>query len=348
MAGLMIAAELVQRRLVQLKQDFAELFAVRITGDETLSVNLAQRADEGVSMLVADFAILVAVAIVETCLAHAALHCARVRQHPPAEIKWQLIGVHHAAIKFLYGVYKEAPEPGSHSYGAMRMFLRSGILKRPPPRRRCVSSCNALDDPQTRIGSDCSAGPPTPGRYDVSPCCRQQCPSPGRPAVDWQAGGTRPLRLPVDSVHRWRGRRLAVLRRCGQTDYREFGAAARPDFMAAAGKTRAFRATGPTCRSGGRRERSTSATGSSGSDRTGRRRRLISRIDAVASVDGARSRERGARDRADQGQHRADQGQPATNAPQSCQAFRAEAAAQDIGAFAAGGRRAGARCTRSS
>src|ERR1700730_14639168 len=162
MAGLMIAAELVQRRLVQLKQDFAELFAVRITGDETLSVNLAQRADEGVSMLVADFAILVAVAIVETCLAHAALHCARVRQHPPAEIKWQLIGVHHAAIKFLYGVYKEAPEPGSHSYGAMRMFLRSGILKRPPPRRRCVSSCNALDDPQTRIGSDCSAGPPIP------------------------------------------------------------------------------------------------------------------------------------------------------------------------------------------
>ena len=70
--------------------------------------------------------------------------------------------VHHAAIKFLYGVYKEAPEPGSHSYAAIRIFLRSGILKRPPPRRRCVSSCNALDDPQTRIGSDCSAGPPIP------------------------------------------------------------------------------------------------------------------------------------------------------------------------------------------
>ena len=69
MAGLMIAAELVQRRLVQLKQDFAQLFAVRITGSEALSVNLAQRADQGVSMLVADFAILVAVAIVETCLA---------------------------------------------------------------------------------------------------------------------------------------------------------------------------------------------------------------------------------------------------------------------------------------
>jgi hypothetical protein len=53
------------------------------TGCETLSVNLAQRADEGVSVLVADFAILVAMAIVETCLAHAALHYARSRQHPP-------------------------------------------------------------------------------------------------------------------------------------------------------------------------------------------------------------------------------------------------------------------------
>src|SRR5258708_31906272 len=54
----------------------AELFGFRITCGETLSVNLAQRTDEGVSVLVADFAILVAVAIVETGLAHAALHCA--------------------------------------------------------------------------------------------------------------------------------------------------------------------------------------------------------------------------------------------------------------------------------
>ena len=61
-AGFMIAAELAQRRFVQLKQNLAELFGVRITGGETLSVNPAQRADECVSMLVADFAILVAVA----------------------------------------------------------------------------------------------------------------------------------------------------------------------------------------------------------------------------------------------------------------------------------------------
>jgi hypothetical protein len=37
----------------------------------------AQHADEGVSVLVADFVVLVAVAIVETGLAHAALHGAQ-------------------------------------------------------------------------------------------------------------------------------------------------------------------------------------------------------------------------------------------------------------------------------
>jgi hypothetical protein len=38
----------------------------------------------------ADFAVPVAVAIVETCLAHAALHCAHRREHPPAGTEWQL------------------------------------------------------------------------------------------------------------------------------------------------------------------------------------------------------------------------------------------------------------------
>jgi hypothetical protein len=41
-------------------------------------------------VLVADFAILVPVAIVETCLAHAAPHCARSDNIPPAGINWQL------------------------------------------------------------------------------------------------------------------------------------------------------------------------------------------------------------------------------------------------------------------
>src|SRR6266513_3085013 len=51
-----------------------------------------------------------------------------------------------------------------------------------------------------------------------------------------------------------------------------YGAAACYDFIAAAGKNRASRAAGPNYRSGGRRGGSTFATGTSGSDRTGRRR----------------------------------------------------------------------------
>src|SRR5579864_6237209 len=81
MAGLMIAAELTERRLVQLHQDFAQRFGRGITGSETLSINLAQRPDEGVAMLVADFTIVIAVTIVETGLAHAALRGARMVPH---------------------------------------------------------------------------------------------------------------------------------------------------------------------------------------------------------------------------------------------------------------------------
>jgi hypothetical protein len=73
----MIAAELAQRGLIQLKQNLAQLLGFRIAGGKTLSVNLTQRADQGVSVFVADFAILVAMAIVETSFAHVALHYAR-------------------------------------------------------------------------------------------------------------------------------------------------------------------------------------------------------------------------------------------------------------------------------
>ena len=74
MAGLVIPAKLAQRGLVELRQDVAQLLGCRITGGESLSVNLAKRANQRGAVLVADFAIVVAVAIVETCLAHAALH----------------------------------------------------------------------------------------------------------------------------------------------------------------------------------------------------------------------------------------------------------------------------------
>src|SRR5215472_4806610 len=96
----MIAAELAQRCLVELKQNLAQLLGFRITGCEALSVNLAQRADEGVAVLVADFAIHVAVAIIETCLAHAALHGGRERRQPSSGSKRRQIWVAEFANRF--------------------------------------------------------------------------------------------------------------------------------------------------------------------------------------------------------------------------------------------------------
>ena len=123
----------------------------------------------------------------------------------------------------------------------------------------------------------------------------------------------------------------AIVWQSSQADYREVGAATRPDFIAAARKPGAFRAAEPTYRSGGRGEDSTPTTSTSGSERTGRRRadrrRPVARVDAVAPVDGARSRNPGAR-------NRTAQGQPGTNGPRYCQGFRAEPSAQDISASA--------------
>jgi hypothetical protein len=61
--GLMIAAELTQGCLVRLKQNLAELFSLGIPGREALSVNLPQRSEEGVSVLMDDLAVVVAVAL---------------------------------------------------------------------------------------------------------------------------------------------------------------------------------------------------------------------------------------------------------------------------------------------
>lgn len=74
MAGFMIAAELAQRRFVELKKNLAQCLGFRMPSGETLSVDLTQRADERVPVLMADFAVVIAVAIVETCFAHGALH----------------------------------------------------------------------------------------------------------------------------------------------------------------------------------------------------------------------------------------------------------------------------------
>ena len=86
MAGFVVTAELAQRSFVQLEKDLAQGPGFRMPGGETLSVNLAQRMDGRISVFVADFTVVVAVAIVETCVAHGALHCA-VGKHPPASTK---------------------------------------------------------------------------------------------------------------------------------------------------------------------------------------------------------------------------------------------------------------------
>src|SRR5258708_17064724 len=76
MTGLVVAAKLAQRCLVQVKKNVAQPVGWGITGGKTWPVNLAQCADGGGSVFVADFTILLAG--VETCLAHAALPCASV------------------------------------------------------------------------------------------------------------------------------------------------------------------------------------------------------------------------------------------------------------------------------
>jgi hypothetical protein len=78
-----------------MKKYLAQFLGFRITGCKALSVNLTHRADESVAVLVADFAVVVAVAIVETCLAHAALLVPRERQHPPAGTYWQSCAATH-------------------------------------------------------------------------------------------------------------------------------------------------------------------------------------------------------------------------------------------------------------
>jgi hypothetical protein len=61
------------------EKNFAQYFGFRMPGGETLSVNLTRRVDGRVSVFVADFPVAVDVAIVETCVAHGALHCAYPR-----------------------------------------------------------------------------------------------------------------------------------------------------------------------------------------------------------------------------------------------------------------------------
>src|SRR4051812_2213491 len=78
MPGLVIAAQLAQRRLVQLQHHLAQRPGLRMPGGVVLSVNLAQRLHGGGSVLAADVAVVMAT--VETCIAHGLLHWADSRR----------------------------------------------------------------------------------------------------------------------------------------------------------------------------------------------------------------------------------------------------------------------------
>ena len=97
----------------------AQFLGIRITGSKTLSVNLTQRADEGVSVLVADFTVVVAVAIVETCLAHAALVVPRATASSRRDQMAILSGVedHKGALPQRY-------RGGSHGLAFWRDIVR--------------------------------------------------------------------------------------------------------------------------------------------------------------------------------------------------------------------------------
>ena len=66
-----------------MKHHLAQSVRGGIAGGKALPVDLAQRADQRGAVLVADFAILIALAIVKTWLAHAALPCADGRNILP-------------------------------------------------------------------------------------------------------------------------------------------------------------------------------------------------------------------------------------------------------------------------
>src|SRR6478752_2818557 len=92
MPGVVIAPQLAERCLVQLMQDLAEFSRIRITGSKTLAVDLAQRTDQRVAVLLADRAILVPVAMIQARFLHGFLPERRLRawrERAPKRVDWQ-------------------------------------------------------------------------------------------------------------------------------------------------------------------------------------------------------------------------------------------------------------------
>lgn len=73
MTGLVIALELAKRSLVELMQHLAQRRSFGVTGRKTLSIYFSQRADEGVSVLVTNLTVLIAVPTIGARFFHAAL-----------------------------------------------------------------------------------------------------------------------------------------------------------------------------------------------------------------------------------------------------------------------------------
>jgi hypothetical protein len=92
MPGVVVAAQLAQRRLIQLEQDLTELGRIRIAGGKTLPVDLAQRADKRVAVLFTDPAILVPVAAIQAVFLHVSLPMRRLRALERSVLPNELIG----------------------------------------------------------------------------------------------------------------------------------------------------------------------------------------------------------------------------------------------------------------
>src|SRR5436305_9525102 len=95
MPGVVIATQLAQRGLVQLKQDVTQQGRIRITGCEALAVDLAQRTHQRVAVLLADRAILVPMAAIQAGFLHVSLPMQRLRawrERAPKRVDWQRCG----------------------------------------------------------------------------------------------------------------------------------------------------------------------------------------------------------------------------------------------------------------
>ena len=167
----MIAAELAQRGFVQLKKNLAEFFGFRVTGCEALPVNLAQGADKTVAVFVADFAIRVAMAIAETCLAHGLLHCADSQRASPRCHQMATLRRNRSPPTEAAKVLVSGCEGCSVRFFEEMIFMKKSKSKKVLPEVKCTA-CNGTGFPKAKQ-------PAEPGhRFYPAPC--EKCAGKGR------------------------------------------------------------------------------------------------------------------------------------------------------------------------